>query len=308
MACTSGSVQTVADKTVAAKAQIDKLQQMLKQQEDANKNAFFNMIGTHLSDAKVTDARELAYNSDIKTEYTSEFSLDKIAAVVTSALKAVAAAQAPDSIVKSPAMSKEAIAAYTDAVNAVAEAAKSSSTSSASLAFSMNRLSPGMFAFLYATSVNIKDVDTFGTEAVTSTSIYYRLMESIDDVKNETKFGEVIIDANNLLKMKQLQAALTDDLASGKIDIDEWLKKDAAFSKAIQTIQARLDAARFSRTQPLVLLRKDGFGAPVEHSFDRGSLVNQEVVRAAIQRLSAMGEAYKVVIETSRARLADNYY
>jgi len=289
MACTSGSVQTVSDKTVAAKAEIDKLQKMLMDQEDANKKAFFDTIQEHLSNAQVTDARELTYASDIKTEYTSEFSLDKIAAVVKSALQAAAAAQDPS--VKSPAMSPKAIAAYTDVVNTVAEAAKSSSTSSASLSFSMNRLSPGLFAFLYATSVNIKNEDTFGSEAVTSTAIYYRIMQSIEDVNNDTKFGEVLIDANNLLNMKQLQAALTDDLASGKLDIDEWMRKDGQYSEAVQTIQARLAADSSDHTE-----------------LAAASSTNQAVVRTAVQKLTAMGEAHKVAIDMSQARLASKYY
>jgi len=58
------------------------------------------------------------------------------------ALKAVAAVQDPTAIVS--AMSLGAIEAYIDVINAVVEAAKSSSTASSSLAFSMNRLSPGL--------------------------------------------------------------------------------------------------------------------------------------------------------------------
>ena len=81
------------------------------------------------------------------------------AAVVISALKV--AMLATDPTVLNAATSPAAIAAYTDVVNTVAEAAKSSSTSSASMSFSMNRLSPGMYAFLYASSVNIKDEDTY---------------------------------------------------------------------------------------------------------------------------------------------------
>ena len=57
MACTSGSVQSTADKTVAAKLQIDKLQTMIKEQEGVNKTAFFDAIASHLNDANVTDAR-----------------------------------------------------------------------------------------------------------------------------------------------------------------------------------------------------------------------------------------------------------
>jgi len=279
---------------------------MVKEQEGVNKITFFSKIDTHLADANVTDARELAYNSDIKTEYTSEFSLDKIAAVVTSALNALEKSYAPT--VKVPALTKDAIDAYTDVVNSVAEAAKSSSTSSASLSFSMNRLSPGVFAFLYATSVNIKDADTFGTEAVTTTAIYYRLMQSIDDVKNDAVWGQAIIDAKNLMAMKTLQAALTDDLAAGKINLDEWAKKDAEFSKMVDRLVDRLEAHKFNMAKPVMLTRATGFGAPVRHSFAEGSVVTQEVVRAAIRRLSLMGEGNKVVIERSEARLASGYY
>lgn len=296
MTCTSGSVQSVADKTVAAKNQIDKLQTMIQAQEAGNKTRFYAEIEGHLKDAGVTDARELSYNSDIKTEYTSEFSLDKIAAVVTKSLTAIAAAQDP--LAKKPAMSPEAIQAYADVVNTVAEAAKSSSTASASLSFSMNRLSPGLFAFLYASSINIKDVDTFGSEAVTTTAIYYRLMQSIDDVKSEASFGAAVIDAKNFLDMKTIQAALTDDLANGKIDIDEWMKKDAQYSDAVSRIKARLDANRLKSGVQLLSVHKPG----------KEISANQQLVQASIQRLSALGAAYQQVVETSAARLARSYY
>ena len=38
--CTSGSVETVADKTVAAKQQVVKLQKMLKEEEDSKKRFY----------------------------------------------------------------------------------------------------------------------------------------------------------------------------------------------------------------------------------------------------------------------------
>jgi hypothetical protein len=307
MTCTSGSVQTVADKTVAAKSQIDKLQEMLKGQETANKTAFYEQIKSHLTDAKINDAKELSYNSDIKTEYVSEFSLDKIAAVVTKALKAAQAATDPT--VPEAATSPAAIAAYTDVVNTVAEAAKSSSTSAGSLSFSMNRLSPGLYAFLYATSVTIKDVDTFGTEAVTSTGIYYRVMQSIDDIKNQAKFGAAIMDAKTLLGLKRLQAALVDDLAAGKIDMETWTKRDGALSVGIKTVQDRLDADKFNKAERFTLNVRDGFGAPVDHSFATGSDADQGAVRAAVQRLKSMnGALYKAAIQASEQRVASNYY
>ncbi len=301
MACRTASVERVADSTVRAKQQVDKLMEMIKSQEGENKAAFFKNIDAHLADARVTDAREISYNSDIKTEYTSEFSLDKIAAVVVSALKALE--KATDKSVKSPATSPEAIEAYTDLVNKVAEAAKSSSNAAASLSFAMNRLSPGVFAFLYASSVNIKDDETFGNEAVTTTAIYYRLMQSIDDVKQEAAFELALIEKKNLIGMKILQAALTDSLADGKLDIDEWSKKDDAYTLAIKKIQARLDAMKFEAPRLRAMSK-----AAAPKALDSGTKLSEELVRSALQRLSAMGGAYKVAIQASEARLRNHYY
>lgn len=293
MACTSGSVQRIADKSTEANIQIQKLQSEIQSQQEANKSLFYKEISAHLSDAGITDARELTYSAEIKTEYTSEFSLDKIAAVVTSALKAVVAAQDPTA--KTPAISPEAIAAYTDVVNTVAEAAKSTSSASATLSFSMNRLSPGLFAFLYASSVSIKDEDTFGTEAVTTTAIYYRMMQSIDDIRSQTTFGEAIIDARNLLNMKILQAALTDDLADGRIDLDEWSKKDSAYSAAIEKIQIRLNNDKLHDLQFVASVKS-------ESSFDR------TIVVSSLNKLKSMGTQYAYVIEVTENRISSNYY
>lgn len=297
MACRSGSVQRVADKTTAAAEQIEKLQTMIEAQNETNKASFYSKLNQNLADARITDGREIGYNSAIKTEYTSEFSLDKIAEVVIAALKSAGAVMS--SSVPNPAMSPAAIAAYTDVVNTVAEAAKSSSTSSASLSFSMNRLSPGMFAFLSASSISIKEEETFGSEAVTTTAIYYLFIQSIDDVKNEAKFGEAIIDSENLLKMKKLQAALTDELANDKIDIDTWSKKDDAYTAAIGKIKARLAADSFGGVGT-----RDLMAAEVGDT----DFATQALVSASIKRLSTKGEAYKAVVEMSERRLADDYY
>lgn len=306
MVCRTASVQRAADKTTHAADQVKKLETMLEQQAADNKAKFYAEIDGHLADAKITDAREIAYNSDIKTEYTSQFSLDKIAEVVTSALNA--AIKATDPTVPNAATSKDAIAAYADVVNSVAEAAKSSSQSASSLSFSMNRLSPGMFAFLYATSVNIQDDETFGSEAVTTTAIYYRMMESLDDLRNEAKFGSAVIDAANLLHWKTLQAALTDDVASGKLTVDDWTKKDAAYSQAIAIIQKRLDDAKFDTGKNLVLALGDGFGKTLDHSFQKGSPETQAVVKSSIQRLETRGDEFSAIVKTSRERLAASYF
>jgi len=238
MTCTSGKVETAADGHKNALAQLKKLEDSLLAQEEVEKASFYNNIKMHLADAKITDATQLEYAFNMKTEYTSEFSLDKIANVVVAALKAVAAAKDPTS--PTPGMDKEAIEAYSNVVNTVAEAAKSNSQSSSSISFSMSRLAPGIYAFLQAKSTSILDEDTFGSEAVSCTSIFYRIMQSIDDIKNQAKFGLAVLDAQILMDMKILQMGLTKRLGDGDIDIDTWVALDSKYEGIIQGLKDRL--------------------------------------------------------------------
>lgn len=305
MACRTASVERVADKTVKAKEQIDKLQSMIESQEAANKAKFYQQIDEHLASAQLTDAREISYTSNIKTEYTSEFSLDKIAGVVTSALKAVKAVKDPTN--PEGLASGAAIDAYSDVVNAVAEAAKSSSTSAASLAFSMNRLQPGTIAFLYASSINIQDDETFGSEAVTTTAIYYRLMESPRDVElsaalDATKI-RVAADLATYKKFIALQAGLVDSLAEGKITFEAYLVLDDKYAKKAAELEKRVKdgtpTARLARgVTPEVLSVED---------LDLAKY-NKEVVSSAVKKLSGMGEMYNTVVERNISRIENGYF
>lgn len=307
MACQTPSVERVVDKTTKAKEQIDKLQAMIETQEATNKAKFYEQIDTHLASAKLTDAREVTYQVNIKTKYTSEFSLDKIAGVVTSALKAVKVATDPKNPMAS--MSPEAIDAYTDVVNAVAEAAKSSSTAAASLAFSMNRLAPGTIAFLFASSINIQDDETFGKEAVTTTAIYYRLIQSVQDIELEGAFNatriRVAADLETYRRFVALQAGLVDLLSAGTLSFETYLVKDDAYAKKAAELQKRVKEGSIERIPTL----KSAVLIPHEAQKLPGlSKTNQELVLTAIKKLSAMGNSYDAVIERAHARIADGYF
>lgn len=295
MACRTASVQRVADKSIAAKTQLEKLTDEITGQKDKHLATFNANIISHLKSAKVDDQREIDANDYIKTEYTSEFSLDKIAEVVKKSLKTIATLKNPS--VGNPALSDAAINSYIDMVNVVSEAAKSSSTSSGSLTFSMNRMSPGLFAFLGTSSVSMREEETFGSESVTSTIVFYRVVESIQDIKSETKFIETRIDSENLIKLKGLQAQLTDQLAAGTINLDEWMKKDSAFSNAIEQVNKRLQAHHFAAK-----------GIAADPAILGNSVENQKLVLAAIGKLSSMGAEYAVVIETSKKRIENSYF
>lgn len=300
MACRTPSVERVVDKTAKAKEQIDKLEAIIKSQEAANKLNFFNQIDAHLASSNLTDARQIDYNSYIKTEYTSEFSLDKIAEVVTSSLNAAKALTNP--AITNPAMSPAAIDAYVDVVNTIAEAAKSSSTAAASVSFSMNRISPGMFSFLYASSMNIQDDETFGMEAVTTTALYYRLVQSIQDLKLQGEFDaakiEIELNLQSFRKFKTLQVALIDQLGNNQIDIETYEKLDAFYTKKVEELKSKMGTTR--EIGPVKMF--------MAMSTETGADVHQKLVKSAIKRLSAMGDRYRGVIETARERIESSYF
>ncbi|MCW3159959.1 hypothetical protein [Chryseobacterium oryctis] len=306
MGCRTASVERVADKTVKAKEQIDKLQATIEAQEANNKAKFYKQIEEHLASAQLTDAREISYTSNVKTEYTSEFSLDKIASVVTSALKAVKAASDPTN--PEGLASSAAIDAYSDVVNAVAEAAKSSSNSTASLAFSMNRLAPGTIAFLYASSINIQDDETFGSEAVTTTAIYYRLMESPRDVElsaalDATKI-RVAADLETYRKFIALQAGLVDSLAENKITFEAYLVLDDKYAKKAAELEKRVKDG----TPTAKLAKSTISDVPSIEDFGSSSEEYKQLVHSAIKRLSEKGEMYDTVIRRNISRLENGYF
>ena len=191
--------------------------------------------------------------------------------------------------------------------NTVAEAAKSSSTSAASLSFSMNRLSTGMYAFLYACSVNIKDEDTFGSEAA------HRLLSTTGWCRVSMMWRM----RQSLVRLLSTQRTSSIWRPFGSIDwwTSEWQHRhwrmDEKGCRVFSSDQNNSETP-WRRTlphcQPMVLTAEQGFGVPDSHSFANGSAANQEIVRSAIQRLSAKGDAYKHVIETSEGRLASIYY
>lgn len=300
MACRTPSVERVVDKTAKAKEQIDKLEAMIKSQEAANKLNFFNQIDAHLASSNLSDARQIDYNSYVKTEYTSEFSLDKIAEVVTSSLNAAKALTNP--AITNPAMSPAAIDAYVDVVNTIAEAAKSSSTAAASVSFSMNRISPGMFAFLFASSMNIQDNETFGMEAVTTTAIYYRLVQSIQDLKLQGEFDaakiEIELNLQSFRKFKTLQVALIDQLGNNQIDIETYEKLDAFYSKKVEELRSKMGTTR--EIGPVKMF--------MNMSTETGADVHQKLVKSAIKRLSVMGDKYRGIIDTARERIENSYF
>jgi hypothetical protein len=282
------------DKTAVAKAQLDKLEALISANETSNKRLFFSKIDNSLSQTNISDAKEMKYSSDIITEFKSEISIEKIADIVTSAVHTANS----EITLKVDALSTDSdnMKIYVDMVNSVSEAAKSTSSAATNLVYSMNRLSPGILMFLYASSKRLNDLETFGEETVISTAIYYRLMYSIDDVKNIAAFDALQIDIESLAKLKTLQAALLDELANNKIDYKTWKTLDTKYSEAVKQIGIRIIKARKITTKPM---------QPVLNNALKS---NKQLIQASIKKLSKMGNTNKRAVLKSQERLSNDYF
>ncbi|MGB3468617.1 MAG: hypothetical protein WBA74_25255, partial [Cyclobacteriaceae bacterium] len=165
--CRTAKIEEVVDDATAALDQIEQLEKQIKSQEKEREQEFLKRIDEFLNLSGIDDEKFLQKNTYIKVEYASEFSLDKIVSVVESALKAAA----KSAVITSPAalLTNDITDSYSEVVVSIGEAAKSSSYTASNGSFSATRLAPGIVAFVYTTSSTIREIQTFGTEAITAT-------------------------------------------------------------------------------------------------------------------------------------------
>ncbi len=297
MACRTASVKRVADKTTDAKKQLDKLEKMITDQEAANKEIFYGKMNASLAEANIADGELSGYSSGVKTEYSSEFNIDAIAGVVTSSLQALNAATAADD--PKAYTSPEAIDAYVDVVNKVAEAAKSSSKSAASLSYSMNRLGPGIFSFIYSTSITITENETFGTEAVSTTALYYVYVRSNHSLMNDAKFEATKMLMNAAIKSIgiwiKMQAAILDDLSNDKITFAAYEIKDKLYQDRIEFEQAKMDHSETA-------VAKSSLRANLDLK------ETEELVNKVISKLASKGGKFKEIADKSQERLSKGHF
>jgi hypothetical protein len=297
MSCKSPSIERVVQRSKKAKEQIEILNNQIRELAEGSKGQFYQKIQEHSDLAKIADFRELIFNSATKTEYSHEFSLDKIAPVIARTLEAVAASLSGSAlaVITSP----KAIKSYSDLVLSITEAAKTKSSASNNLAFSSTRIAPGIYAFLSSNSLSIKDQETFGEESVTATSVLFSLRNSEDDLVHTTNFELAYLDAELLLKLKHIQIGFADDLAKGEMTIAVWFEKDAQINKAILDLQKRINSVKLKE---IIANAKDD-NVPVN-----AELFNVEPMRNILEEsivaFENRGSIYKAALDKSRALLS----
>ena len=240
MVCTSASINKIANSSPLAQEEIDKLIAKITEKEKACKDIFLSRIETSLNSAKIPDAKSLSYGSNIITEYISESNLDQIKAAVSSEIKKIQSIENQKNTL--PETNPEIIDSYADMVNSVKESAKASSGKIKNMSFTMQRLSPGLFVFFYASSMSAMDKKSFGSETVTTTILFYKLIFSLEDIKKQAAFDAYQIDKQTYIKLKEEQAKLLDKLTDGSINLVAWQKLDEKFKFMVEKAKAKLDA------------------------------------------------------------------
>jgi hypothetical protein len=298
----SAKAQNAVKKKGGADAAIKKLEAELLAEEADQRTKFFARIDESFKQSDISDGRQVSYDVDIKTEFTSEFSLDKIAGVIVKSLNALA--KTLDPTVPNPAMSPDAIEAYTGVVSAVAEAAKSSSNVSATLSYSMTRMGPGVYAFLFAKTESIRDEALFGTEAITSTAIFHRIMQSIDDLKNSEAFNAALYEYATITRWRAIALGFLEDVQNRKISMHEWAEMDSAARSQIAQAQRRLAKAGFDREPPKLMTAAPGLRLAGVPSETEVLIAAQVQARATLKSLRAAGPQFADLVAATEARLA----
>lgn len=275
---------------------LKKLEALSVEKEVENKNLFFSKINNALNTEDVTDATQIDYHSEIITAFKSEVITEKIETIVTALIQS--ANNNIDASIVDLKTTTNDINAYINMVSTIIEVSKSFSSSLNNLQFSMNRLSPGIFIFLFASSLQIKNEQLFGNDIVTTTNLHYTLMHSIDDVKNKANFDARMIDINSLIRLKALQAALLDDLANDIIEFETWQKLDRFYTKAILAIANRLGGnlthLPFLRAIPISKEQSD---------------INKSVIKSALVKLSLNQNTNNAIaIHKTKERLANSHF
>ncbi len=284
----SPNVTKAAREQVAAKDAIVLLQDSLKKDHGKYIGEFNAYVDATLKNMKITDADPCDENNYVRVEYTSEFSLDDIAAVVKSVLEVVAARSGGGGV-PAPATSPEAIEAYIGVVSAVAEAAKSSSSATSDMSYSANKVGPGTYVFLYCQSQAIKDEALFGTESITASAIYYRVINSLQAVQKSADFKLALIDYYLLDKWALLKEFYIDQLMNGDIDTNGCRRGQAYAEEEMRKARIRIKKAGLPPEQPVLMTAGTADEEPLQPSLKARIAEAQAASIAKLEKLAERG-------------------
>ena len=272
-----GKVSNAAKKSAAAQATLQKFEKDRKNDAKSYEEDFNKKITAELLRAGITDQLfPIVTGIQQQTEYASEFNVDLLAGVVTTALKSFEAATGDDGkATMETATSTEAIDSYVQLVESIAASLKSSSSSSSTFTFQMTKIGPGVFAFISAMSANLTDKQMFGSEAVSCATFVYTFARSLQDIQNTTGYQTAVANSTteflfrtqtlivaakaaqaSIINFKEAQLENVTNLTSGRITVAAYGEMDDVYQSLIDKAMER-QLAQFPAYTNVALLKHD---------------------------------------------------
>ena len=305
-----GKVSDTAKRSEAANTTLKNFAKNRENDAEEYKDEFQKKITEELLRAGINDQTfPIALGIQHQTEYASEFNVDKLADVVTSALKSVQAATGDDGkVTMETATSDDAMESYVQLVGSIAASLKSSSSSASNFTFQMTKIGPGMFAFISARAANLTDEKLFGSEAVSCSTFVYTFARSIQDIENTTGYQVAVANSTteflfrtqtminsakaaqeSITLFKQAQVDNVADFTSGKKEFAAYNELDDKFQFAIDKAMDK-QLAHFSKDTNVTLL---------VHSLDES---NSRMIRTIKLQAGRMKGASRVTFLQSVSR------
>ncbi len=244
MACFSTSLEEVVKKSDAARVQVENLQKGLDKSDASNKQIFEKKRDEFFKNVGLDDVKNGQISHNIKVEFASEFSLEKIIPVVKAAIDAAVAVYSGGKPIGGNTQK-----AFSDLVVSIGECAKFSSKATSSMSFATNRLSPGLFVSLYAASVTIEDSNMFGKKAVTATMYYYQLSQSNKDIEVDMTRELLLMYAESVISLNRRILELADQVSKKEISIEDFDERKATIRALINDLKPVV--ANYKKANPI---------------------------------------------------------
>ncbi|WP_420318994.1 hypothetical protein [Ekhidna sp.] len=243
MACKSGNINEAAQKSGKARDALEKLEEEMKAISGSYKREFSDQIDETAKSLDIDDFKKEVLSYDMKVEYSSEFSLEAMVEVIVKTLNVVGKSIQGGSLL-TVLTSNDYVESYKGFVNAIAEAAKSSSSISFSSTFSMTKIAKGTYAFLSSASRNITDKDTFGKEAVTATTIFYAVYHSQKKFDSDTEYSMYYTHALNYDIWQEILTERIKQFKDGQISMQDYISQKSFIQQQLEELKEKIEKER----------------------------------------------------------------
>jgi len=151
--------------------------------------------------------------------------------------------------------------------------------------------------FLYAASNSVQNSALFGSEAVSSTAIFHRIVQSPSDFAREEDFNAAAFEAESLERYRARKLSIFDDVMEGRIERSKWAELDSMLNVMIEKASGRLQRLRAQKKGPLMMTTAPEPLAPALLTAKKEALSALDAMAAKGGDLAAFAAERRAAIE-----------